>query len=220
MYLTHMPLNPQRRSTRDLVSSAQRMHAAVLSCFVPGSSAPDRVLWRLDRPEPHRLDLYVVSPGAPSMEALVDQAGWPAQPVWRTADYEGFLARLESDQQWVFRLRANPTRSTRVTQGKRGKRVPLVRTEDQAAWLTSRGERLGFRVADGEHGANLRVTEQTTMRFGRHSDGHQRTVTMATASFEGVLQVTDPTLLRSALTLGVGAGKGYGCGLMTLAPVR
>lgn len=220
MYLTHMPLNPKRRSTRDLVSSAQRMHAAVLSCFVPGSCERNRMLWRLDRPEPHRLDLYVVSPEAPSMDALVDQAGWPAQPVWRTADYEGFLARLKSGQRWVFRLRANPTRSTRVAQGKRGKRVPLLRTEDQATWLTSRAEHLGFRITEGEHGPNLRISEQTMLRFGRHSDGQQRTVTMSTASFEGVLQVADPDLLRAALTSGIGAGKGYGCGLMTLAPVR
>ncbi|WP_406708213.1 type I-E CRISPR-associated protein Cas6/Cse3/CasE [Tessaracoccus caeni] len=220
MYLTHMPLNPQRRSTRDLVASAQRLHAAVLSCFVPGTDSVGRVLWRLDRPEPHRLDLYVVSPSPPSMEALVDQAGWPAQPVWRTADYASFLAKLEDGQKWVFRLRANPIKSLRSVPGKRGNRVPLVRTADQLEWLAARGDRSGFRISAGEHGPNVRVTEQVTNRFARHSDGQQRTVTLATAAFEGVLEVTDTQALRSVLTTGIGAGKGYGCGLMTLAPVR
>lgn len=220
MYLTHMPLNPQRRSTRDLVSSAQRMHAAVLSCFVPGTEEAGRVLWRLDRPEPHRLDLYVVSPASPSMEALVDQAGWPSQPVWRTADYTGFLNKLEEGQKWVFRLRANPIKNLRSSQGQRGNRVPLVKTAEQLEWLMVRADRSGFRVVDGEHGPNVRVTEQITNRFARRSDGQQRTVTLGTAAFEGVLEVADPHALQSALITGIGAGKGYGCGLMTLAPVR
>ena len=42
MFLTHMALNPQRRSTRDLVSSPQRLHAAVLSAFVPGTGERGR----------------------------------------------------------------------------------------------------------------------------------------------------------------------------------
>lgn len=220
MYVTHMPLNPQRRSTRDLISSAQRMHAAVLSCFVPGTNDVGRVLWRLDRPESHRLDLYVVSPALPSMEALVDQAGWPSQPAWRTAEYAGFLNKLEEGQQWVFRLRANPIKNLFSASKQRGRRVPIVRTADQLDWLAMRGQRSGFRLADGRHGANVRVTEQTTTRFDRHSDGQQRTVTLTTAAFEGVLEVTNSGALRSALISGIGTGKAYGCGLLTLAPVR
>ena len=49
MYLTHMALNPDRRSTRDLVQSPQRLHAAVLSAFLPGTADSDRILWRLDQ---------------------------------------------------------------------------------------------------------------------------------------------------------------------------
>lgn len=220
MYLTHMPLNPQRRSTRELVASPQKMHAAVLSCFVPGSASSERVLWRLDHLEPHRLDLYVVSPLEPSMESMVEQAAWPAQPVWRTADYTTFLSRLEPGQNWIFRLRANPIKNVRAMPEHRGRRVPLARTEDQLAWLASRGSRMGFRLGEGSHGTNARVIEQSTARFSRNSDGHQRTVTLGTAAFEGVLEITDAEALSSALTAGIGAGKGYGCGLMTLAPVR
>ena len=220
MYLTQMPLNPERRSTRDMLSSPQKIHAAVLSAFVPGTAASGRILWRIDRPERHRLELYVVSPTQPSLEAMADQAGWPNQPLWRTADYTPFLKRLGDGQRWVFRLRANPIKSIRASAGERGRRVPLVRTDDQVRWLVERGERLGFGLVDGEHGPNIRVLDQVRDRFARRSDGESRTVTLATVTFEGVLEVRDAAQLREALVTGFGAGKGYGCGLMTLASVR
>ena len=42
-------------------------------------------------------------------------------------------------------------------------------------------------------------------------------MTLALATFEGVLEVTDPDALRHGLVHGIGRGKAYGCGLMTLA---
>lgn len=226
MYLTQMPLNPQRRSTRDLIVSPQRLHAAVLAGFLPGVSQRSRVLWRLDSDGPHELNLYVVSAEMPSFDALVEQAGWTSNPVWRTAEYEPFLARLALGQRWVFRLVANPVRSVRDAPGSRdsegsllrGRRVPLIKESDQREWLLGRSDRLGFRVVDGASGgANLNVTRGQRRRFDRRKEDETRPVTLQTAQFDGVLEVTDVDALRRALSGGVGGGKGYGCGLMTLA---
>lgn len=216
MYLTHMPLNPDRRSTRELLSSPQRLHAAVLAAFPPGTAHRGRILWRLDAPERHRLDLYVVSPSEPSLEAMADQAGWPSQPVWRTADYQPFLAALEGTQRWAFRVRANPIKNVRPESGARGRRVAILEEPAQAEWLLSRAASHGFAVTPSKHGPNLRVTERRTERFTRRG---AQSVTLGTAAYEGVLEVLDPTLLRATLTQGIGSAKGYGCGLMTLAPV-
>lgn len=224
MYLTHMPLNPQRRSTRELVTSPQRLHAAVLAGFLPGVARRGRVLWRLDETSRHELDLYVASQEKPSFDALAEQAGWSANPVWRTSDYQPFLDRLRSGQQWVFRLTANPVRSVRDLAAlggarPRGDRVPLVRDADQREWLVARGEQHGFRIVDGDSGGlNLRVSRNQRRRFNRRSEGDQRTVTLQMAQFDGVLEVTDADALRGVLTDGLGSAKGYGCGLMTLAP--
>ncbi len=216
MYLTHMALNPERRSTRELVQSPQRLHAAVLSAFVPGTAEAGRILWRLDHPERHRLDLYLVSPVAPSLEAMADQAGWPSQPLWRTADYHPFLRSLGVGQRWLFRLRANPIRNVRPDEGGRGDRVPLASVTDQVLWLTERADALGFELVPGEYGPNVRVSERRTERFRRGGPGG-RTVTLSTAAYEGVLEVTDQERIRDSLTRGIGPAKGYGCGLMTLA---
>jgi CRISPR system Cascade subunit CasE len=224
MYFTQMPLNPQRRSTRDLVESPQRVHAAVLAGFLPGAASRGRVLWRLDQDGPHDLNLFVVSAEAPSFDSLAEQAGWSANPVWRTADYARFLSGLAAGQRWVFRLRANPVRNVRDAKAsagdqlQRGSRVPLIKEPDQREWLLARSSALGFDVVPGASGgANLSVTQSRRQRFGRHSDGEARTVTLQTAQYDGVLEVSDASVLRRALTEGIGGAKGYGCGLLTLA---
>lgn len=222
MYFTHMPLNPQRRSTREMLASPQRMHAAVLSAFTPGASASGRILWRIDGPQAHQLDLYIVSPVEPSLEAMAEQAGWSTQPFWRSAAYEPFLERLASGQRWVFRLRANPVINVQPTDGGRGHRVPLVTLADQLGWLEQRGRSHGFELAPHEVAReirpNVRTSEHRTDRFRRGAGAESTHVTLATIAYEGVLVVTDPVELRRALTKGIGPAKGYGCGLMTLAP--
>lgn len=218
MYLTHMPLNVDRRTTRELVASPQRLHAGVLSGFVPGSVDTGRVLWRLDSPERHRLDLYVVSPIEPSFEALVEQAGWSNQPTWRSTDYQRFLDRLEMNQEWIFRLRANPVVSVREEGRSRGKRIPLTALTDQQRWLIDRAPGWGFQISLQCDGLpNLTVTDRSRERFAKGHRDDRRTVTVASAVFTGVLQVTDPVALADALISGMGPAKGYGCGLMTLA---
>lgn len=222
MYFSRMPLNAQRRSTKDLITSPQRMHAAVLSGFLPGVSTRGRVLWRLDSDGQHDLNLLVVSGEPPSFETLVEQAGWSANPVWQTAEYDGFLAQLAQGQRWVFRLVANPVRSVRPQtsdgSASRGVRVPLVRESDQVEWLLTRSAGHGFGIVDGASGGpNLRVAGSRRLRFDRTSDGQKRKVTLQSTQFDGVLKVTDPVELRKALLSGIGGGKGYGCGLLTLA---
>jgi len=99
--------------------------------------------------------------------------------------------------------------------------VPLVKELDQREWLLSRSATLGFSLVQGASGGpNLSVTQSRRQRFDRRSDGQSRTVTLQTVQYDGVMEVVDPLALRRALVDGVGSGKGYGCGLLTLAPVK
>ena len=56
------------------------------------------------------------------------------------------------------------------------------------------------------------------MSFGRQHRGDRR-IAIETCTFEGVLDVTHPAALREAIVAGVGPGKAFGCGLLSLAPV-
>ncbi|MBF4163031.1 type I-E CRISPR-associated protein Cas6/Cse3/CasE [Nocardioides acrostichi] len=217
MYLTQMHLNSARRGAARLLQSPQRMHAAVMNGFAPGAetkSCAGRVLWRVDRLK-DRTTLYVSSPGRPDLTHVVEQAGWPTGgDPWRTVDTSPFNERLAVGQAWHFRLTANPVKSLRSDTGGRGKVAPHVTAQRQEEWFRSRASGVGIELADAA------LVERRTLKFARHTDRPGQQVTVATATFEGTLGVTDPDALRHALTHGVGRAKSYGCGLMTLAPAR
>lgn len=229
MYLSRVFLNPERRATREWVASPQRMHAAVLAGF-PESDPANRPLWRLDR-GPHRFELLMVSGKRPDLLHLVENSGWSTSEP-DIADYRPFLAKIEVGRRYLFRLRANPVRSTKdnVEAGARGRVVNVGSRELQERWLVERAGSLGFSIpADdsdlrSEAGElfvrrNLAITERGTQRFSKLAGTSRIQVTLATAQFDGLLEVTDAEALRSALTGGVGRGKAYGCGLLTLAPI-
>ncbi|WP_375001934.1 type I-E CRISPR-associated protein Cas6/Cse3/CasE [Aeromicrobium sp. CTD01-1L150] len=217
MYMTKMALNAGRPGTTRLLSSPQRMHAAVLHGFPPTDAG--RVLWRVDARERHDVSLFVVSTEHPDMTSLVEQAGWPARPdaTWEAKAYGPFLDRLAAGQRWAFRLRANPV--IRRRENDRTQTIPLL-PKDQLAWLTGRAESLGVAFPHGtDDRPNIEITEQGRHVFDRRSaaQGHGRRVTIAHARYDGVLEVSDPARLQKALIQGVGRAKAYGCGLLTLA---
>lgn len=222
MFLTKFQLNPTRREVLRLIASPQRLHAAVLSTFPPDTTAAaaSRVLWRLDQPQRHELNLYLVSPARPSLEVLQSEFGWSQEPSGRVASYGPFLDRLDEGQAWRFRLTANPVRSVRTAHGQRGKVSPHLTVEQQREWLVTHAERHGFSVSDGDDGPAVDVTRRDRESFVKGAPDDKRRATISRAQFDGVLLVRDPEVLRSSLTHGIGRAKAYGCGLMTLAPVR
>jgi len=221
MYLTRFQINPARRNARKLLSSPQAMHAAVRAAFQdaadyerPGA----RTLWRIDTQATATVYLYIVSPGRPDLTHLIEQAGWPtAAEGWVTRDYQGLLDSLRAGQRWAFRLTANPTHSGRKTSdAKETQRFGYLREHEQVGWLTARAARHGFALASQQDGSpNVRLHQRRTQSFRRGMG----TVTITTATYDGVLEVTDAEAFRRALTTGIGHAKAYGCGLLTLAPV-
>lgn len=221
MYLTRFQINPARRHARKLLSSPHAMHGAVRAAF-PVTEGYERdgarTLWRLDTPATGTVHLYLVSPGEPDLTHLIEQAGWPTMrgETWVTRDYDGLLGSLAAGQRWAFRLTANPTHSGRKTaDAKETQRFGHLREHEQVEWLVKRAGRHGFALASqGDGLPNVRLHRGQKQTFKRGMG----TVTLTTATFDGILQVTDADAFRAALTNGIGHAKAYGCGLLTLAP--
>lgn len=223
-WFSRVMINPQRRGAQKLMGNPQAMHAAVMAAFAPGtfenSSTEGRVLWRLDSRHPEHT-LYVVSPEEPDLQHVVEQAGWVTSPADMT-DYSRFLNQLRMGQEWRFRLRANPVRSVKQEGGSRGKVLPHVTPAQQLDWLKHRSEKLGFELAsrsakEETEALEVAVTGRGDRRFRRRTEGRKvNTVTLRQAQFDGMLAVTDVAAFRDALVNGVGRGKAYGCGLLTL----
>ncbi|WP_084959973.1 type I-E CRISPR-associated protein Cas6/Cse3/CasE [Thermoactinospora rubra] len=227
MHLTRFRFNTARIGARRLLSSPQRLHAAVMSSFADlpsGAGDGPRVLWRIDADSRAETYLYLVSPAKPDLTHLVEQAGWPQTGRWDTYDYTPLLSCLAAGDRWAFRLTANPVHTARRTDTEPTKITAHVGVRHQTRWLLQRQERAGFKVVEkpperrlvpeGDE-YELVVHNRRQLVFGKA--GHRQRVTLLTVTFDGLLEVTDPDAFRRTLTQGLGKAKAYGCGLMTLA---
>jgi CRISPR system Cascade subunit CasE len=181
------------------------MHRTLARAFAPNEQTPPaRFLWRLEPRADHR----------PSTVELVQSeqpAGWSCLSANAAYQIEGNKAVdlqrfVQPGARYRFRLLANPT-VTRL-----GKRYGLTGEEDQRAWLTRQGERYGFSVLGCVRGAEGRLH----VRQGR--SGHR--ITLHTVLFEGLLQVESAAALRQGVRNGLGHGKAFGLGLLSLARVK
>ena len=118
-------------------------------------------------------------------------------------------------QRLAFLLTANPVKTIADTQrdAKLGKksdkcRVPLIKEEDQRAWLKRK-----FVSAGEIEAAN--ALPHAPIYFRKGNRGGK----LATVTFEGALRVSDPIRLTEVLENGVGPAKGFGCGLLLLRRV-
>lgn len=226
MYLSRVPLSLTRLDAMAFASSPYKIHAAVERAFASDAkreSEEGRILWRLDEApgDLSEMWLYVVSPEKPDFTHICEQIGESVS--WATKDYGPVLDRVKEGQQWQFRLKANPVRKVLVDKGRRGRASVIgsiqghVTEAQQRSWLLDRAEANGFRIAQTEEGYDrLIVSHRRCERFKRHGD----MVTLATAQYDGVLEVTDADAFRHVLGFGMGRARGFGCGLMTIAPVR
>jgi CRISPR system Cascade subunit CasE len=118
-------------------------------------------------------------------------------------------------QRLAFLLTANPVKTIADTQrdAKPGKksdkcRVPLIKEEDQRAWITRKLAGAGeIEAAD--------ALPHAPIYFRKGNRGGK----LAPVTFEGVLRVRDPKQLAELLENGVGPAKGFGCGLLLLRRV-
>ncbi|WNL38600.1 type I-E CRISPR-associated protein Cas6/Cse3/CasE [Halomonas sp. PAMB 3232] len=199
MHLTRLTLDRRNASVRRDLADAYEMHRSMVRAFVSNpEEKPPRFLWRLE-PDSGRRDPIIV------VQSLV-------QPDWSGFEMAGYLkAQVESknvdiDQiltakgKYRFRLFANPT----VTQA--GKRVGLASEELQYQWLERQAVRAGFNVET----ALVMATETLDVRQGN--------IRLRQAWFEGVLTAIDPTLLKNAIEQGIGPGKAFGLGLLSISP--
>lgn len=227
MYLTRIPIDISHRKGAQFASSPYRIHAAVEASFPEHAKRvceSGRILWRLDDANGRGdcLWLYVLSPEMPDCASIVEQAGTPTDCEPQTKLYDNVLNNVSCGQCWQFRLKANPVRKVVLDKGSvprdgiRGSIQGHVTEAQQRTWLLDRACAHGFEIMPSASGADaLSVSHRYREQFKR--DG--RTVTLVTAQYDGVLKVTDAQQFRKALGFGIGRAKGFGCGLLTIAPI-
>lgn len=204
MYLTRLRLDPHNAQARRDLADPYDMHRTLVRAFVRDErEAPPRILWRLEPSQAWDDAVVLVqsrdagdwsflagSPGylQAAEDALCSKAFEPAGLA-----QQGAVVR--------FRLAANPT----VTRA--GKRIGLVGEDSQLEWLGRQGQRHGFDLRSALVCAGGRL----------HGRKGSTRMTVLRVLFEGFLEVRDTESLTRAIVDGIGPGKAFGCGMLSLA---
>jgi CRISPR system Cascade subunit CasE len=230
-YLARAFLNPVSRAVRADLGDPAGLHRTVMRAF-PDDAGPEArkkhgVLHRVDEDARRgRFVLFVQSVTRPDFARLpaayfldladdfdVAASGPSENPAVREVDQE--RGRIAVGDSFVFRLRANTTKKIPKagpeagTRTKNGMRVPVRGDEERLRWLGRHATSAGFQVS------GVQVTE-VPARSGRGP----RELTFAGAVYEGRLQVTDADAFRAVLTSGIGPGKAFGFGLLSIQRPR
>lgn len=164
----------------------------------------------------------------------------PSCPPWCPTENFAFkeIAPLFfTHRHYAFDLRANPVK-TLVQRGlngetlyrpdgkrKHGKRVPLVKWDELRSWLVRKGAvrcrdprtgqdiHGGFRIVEEKP---LEISPMVASYFRKRGQGGYH----GGVQFRGILEVTDREKFIETYYSGVGSAKGFGFGLLLLAPVN
>ncbi len=233
MYLSRLTINPRSRDARRDLSDIYQMHQRVMSAFPDlGGSGGARtrmaVLHRLDVDRSSGATVLLVqSQVKPDWTSLPDSYLAPidtGEDNPATKCIAAALENLRQGQILLFRLRANPTRKVDTKSGsdgrrRNGRRVVLGTETQQVEWLLRKGVQSGFHLMPVQPGSDVPAVRVGALERHR-GNGRSRILTVAGVLFEGVLRIDDAGKFRSAIRTGIGPGKSFGCGLMSVAPHR
>ncbi|MDE6091484.1 MAG: type I-E CRISPR-associated protein Cas6/Cse3/CasE, partial [Ruminococcus sp.] len=170
-----------------------------------------RNLWRIDCLG-DQLYLLLLSDCEPKLSSFCSQFG-QGKFSFETKSYDGLLDRIKTGDKWQFRLTANPTKSvSNQKNGKRGKVVAHITTDFQKKWLVEKSEKNGFSVTEN----SFDVVQSRWVRFYKKGN---KVISLISVTYEGMLEITNVDLFKNALTNGIGRGKAYGMGLLTVMKV-
>lgn len=204
MHLTRLLLDPRSAQARRDLADPYEMHRTLARVFAEDDvHAPPRFLWRFE-PQGAWSDpvVLVQSAHAADWSRLDGVSGYLKKPAETKPVLLDHL--LQHEARYRFRLLANPT----VTRD--GKRYGLATEDAQLDWLARQGERCGFQVD-----AAL-VTSSDVLRCGKKGGS----ISLQRACFEGVLRLLDMDKMAGVLHDGIGPGKAFGCGLLSLGPLK
>jgi CRISPR system Cascade subunit CasE len=236
MHLSRLILNPCNRQVLVECKRPYQLHRTLLKAFPAGVVSIERksdeaagVLFRLEEDPCHNSPTILVqSKTAPEWDFLVDQRDARGQPYLLPAALvpDGkpnpavtqfdMQEKLGSGQILVFRLRANPTKRLGKGAGKdHGKRVGIYEEEKQIEWLKRKAEAGGFRLLQVSIFNDGKLKD-----IIRRKNELDEKLELCAAQFDGMLEVVNAEKLVESVANGIGSGKGFGFGLLSLAPVR
>ncbi|GAA1214568.1 type I-E CRISPR-associated protein Cas6/Cse3/CasE [Prauserella alba] len=202
--LTQIVLNPRSRAAARDVRNAHKLHQTVLSLTCPpelGDNArqTSATLHRLETTRDNHI-LLVQSLTQPDPERLPSNYGAVA-----TKPMDNLVGQLDTGVRVRYRLRATPVRYN-------GHKPIIQPGDDPLDWWKQRAPSRGLEL----HTTHITHTGTIT---GRKTPNTPRIVHRF-AQYEGTATVTDRDTALDAITHGIGRGRAYGLGLLSIALLK
>lgn len=205
MFLSRVKLDYRKNATMIALNNPQKFHGAIEDSIV---NKRERNLWRIDELSTG-VWLIILSQEKPNLISIDKQFGF-GDKSFETKPYDALLERITDGSIWHFKLVANPTISVNQD-GSRGKVQAHISQKYQQEWLVHKANLNGFIVDENQ----FMITSKQWIHFCKEHNPKAK-VSLLSVTFEGMLTVTDTELFIKALTNGVGRGKAYGMGMLTV----
>jgi CRISPR system Cascade subunit CasE len=245
MYLSRLILNPLNAQARAELARPYEMHRTLLNAFPQGSVNKERneadsagVLFRVDEnPRDNIIAVLVQSRDVPDWSFLNGQkdarghsyllpasANGDGKPNPATTEFD-WKKKIHVGQTLAFRLRANPTKRLGKGAGmEHYKRVGIYKEDERLKWLREKMEgdvhrpQLvgGFRLLRAQIGQEEKI--ENFKAINRADQSYD--LKLFSVRFDGVLQIVDLSNAIRTLESGIGTAKGFGFGLLSIAPIK
>jgi len=211
MYLSRIALDVGHPSVRQALNNCHDMHRNLMCAFpMPDNLDQARkdmgLLYKLviRREEIH---LLVMSTERPD-EAILNRNGGRLEDN-SPKDISALRGKFRSGMELRFELLAAPCKKV-GGDGKNSRRVFLKTEEERRDWLERQGLKYGFEICSVQEDAQREAVAGNKRDMAIHYDA---------VRFSGTLRVTDPERFWQGYSQGIGPGKAYGLGMLTVARV-
>lgn len=211
-WLISLQLNLDHPAARRDLADAGAVHRRVMSLVRDDLGEHARsaagVLYRIEHTRAGTRILAQTSI-EPTLANLPDGYAHVSEP----RSLHNLLAALQDGTSVMYRITANTSkrlpREYSGTDGKPGQVIALRSPEAIQAWWEQRAARNGLQVNAGA------ITTHDDIR-ARRAPGTAHAQHAAT-QFDGQATITDSDALKRAIRTGIGRGKSFGCGLLSVA---
>ena len=201
--LALLELNPRSRAWRKASKDLQVMHSTIMSMYPDVADTDARrslgVLWRIEGGDTPTV--LVQSSDIPDIEGL--PVGFASAVRFRHLDIH--LDSLDTGHVVNYRTILNPIRTSRRDNAPGRRIVPF---SERADWWAAKATRAGLDLLDTPAVATEQARE--VLRNGKSFPLYSFRV-------DGIARIDNPDTLRAAIRTGIGRGKAWGCGLLTVA---
>lgn len=226
-FLSQWQINTDSSQVLRIIGDCYKLHQQILKAF------PDRLidrkadlslLYRVEKPsagnehiiliqsklEPNQNDIVAVSF---AQRAEVNEL--------RTKDYSPFISSLTEGRNLRFLIHLNPciktgtsSKEERLSGNKsNGRRVTIRKHEDLVTWFERKSVASGFLIS------SLTIGEKISKTGYKQTNGMAHRITCEGYAISGILRIKDKALFIGAIENGIGSGKAFGFGLLSIAPI-